>query len=99
MLCVPYAYGVVWFLKKHFGNIKYRKIFIIGKASLHIYLTQMVFFGFGGGAALDAFFRSLPSVLSGMLESVLAVLICVPVGILFFSIETRVREKLFKKKA
>ena len=99
MLCVPLAYGVIYFLKKYFGDVKYNGIFIIGKASLHIYLTQMVFFALGGGRRLNTLFKSLPSLLNGVLSSVIVVLVCVIVGIIFFKIESKVREWLFKKRA
>lgn len=98
MLCVPFAYGVIYFLKKYFGNIEYNKFFVIGKASLHIYLAQMVFFALGCGHRLNIIFKSLPSLLNGIFVSVIAVLVCVPIGIIFFKGESKVREKLFKKR-
>lgn len=98
MLCVPFAYGSMYFLKKYFGDISYNKIFIVGKASLHIYLTQMVFFGFGGGRILRMIFQSMPGFLSGMLGSAIAILVCVPIGIVFFGVESRLRKIIFKSK-
>ena len=97
MLCVPFAYGAVYFLKKLFNHAPYRKIYVIGKASLHIYLTQMVFFAFGGGKILSNVFGFMPSILNGIAASVVAIAVCVPIGILFFFFEDKARA-LFKKK-
>lgn len=97
MLCVPFAYGVIYFLKKYFGNIGYNKFFVIGKASLHIYLTQMVFFSLGFGHRLNMRFNSFPSLVNGIFGSIIAVLVCVPVGIIFFMVESKLRGRLFNK--
>jgi hypothetical protein len=97
MLCVPFAYGLVYFLKKAFGNISYRKAFIIGRASLHIYLVQMIFYGFDGEDLLNAAFGFMPTALCYIFKIIAAIAICVSLGLLFFISETKLRET-FKKK-
>ena len=98
MLCVPFAYGIIYFLKKFFEDMPYNKLFIIGKASFHIYLTQMVFFGFGGGRILKIIFDFTPNVTNKILQSIVAILVCVSVGVLFFILETKIKQ-LFTKKS
>lgn len=97
MLCVPFAYGLVYFLKKAFGNISYRKAFIIGRASLHIYLVQMIFYGFDGEDLLNAAFGFMPTALCCIFKIIAAIAICVSLGLLFFISETKLRGALKKK--
>ena len=57
----------------------------------------MVFFGFGAESVMKKLIRSMPSILNGLCGSMIAILVCVPVGTAFFLIESMLREKLFKK--
>lgn len=98
MLCVPFAYGALYLLKKYFGEIPYNKVSIVGRASLHIYLTQMVFFGFGAGGMLRKVFQFMPNILNRLCSSVVAISICVPVGMAFFFVESKIKSRLFSRQ-
>lgn len=94
MFVAFFAYGFVYFMMKRFSGIGYRKIFVFGKASYHIFLVQMLFYFFYGNEILITITRALPAPVAIPLQVVLALLITFPVGLLFYYLETKLRKAL-----
>ena len=94
MLCAPYVYGVMYFLMKWCSNIKYRRGYVFGRASWHIYLTQMVFYALGGENFLmkTMAFEKLP--LGRAFATIVAVIITFTIGTFFYYIETNFRKRI-----
>ena len=83
--CLFYIPIIAYFIKKE--NLHCRPLETIGKASFHIYLTQMVYYNF---MKKDIFIRILGS---QYLWCFISVIICVSVGLLFYFLENRIRMK------
>lgn len=94
MFCAPFAYSLIYFGMFRFSQIKHRKYLILGQASYHIYLTQMVFYAFQGEAIMKGHIPSINSPISDFLSALIIVGICFSVGLGFYFIETRIREKI-----
>lgn len=94
MFCAPFAYSLIYFGMFRFSQIKHRKYLILGQASYHIYLTQMVFYAFQGEAIVKGHIPSINSPISDFLSALIIVVICFSVGLGFYFIETRIREKI-----
>lgn len=94
MLVAPFAYGYFYFMMKFFKNVKPHKIFILGKASYHIFLVQMLFFFFWGNFILYALFGKLPTAISIPCQIAVSVPLTCTLGYLFYRLETRLRAKL-----
>lgn len=80
-----FYYGEEFHLKGKLGNL----LSLMGAASYHIFLTQMVYYGAGA----NKYLKAIPTyeVLT------MNILICVSVGIVFFKIESRVTTVLIRK--
>lgn len=87
----PYVYSVLYFLNKYFKNINYNKFYIIGKASYHIFLTQMLFFGFGGNIILKKFFYSYFFNYYKIFGTIFSLVICICFGICFYYIDNKIK--------
>ena len=96
MLAAPYAYGIMYFLMKYLRNIKYRKIYVFGKATLHIYFVQMAYFAFNYQNFIRNKFGIHQSTRWNLINTVLSVIFCFAAGLLFYMIETRIRKLLFR---
>ncbi len=94
MLCSPFAYGVMYYLMKWFSHVKYHNCFVIGRASYHIFLTQMVFYGFGGNILWRNLLPMSSSPFCEIMGAAISIMICVPVGLLFYFVETSIRKAI-----
>ncbi|MGN0765763.1 MAG: acyltransferase family protein [Christensenellales bacterium] len=94
MFCAPFAYGVMYFLMKWFSNVRYHKFYVFGKASYHIYLTQMVFYYFGWNALFKQKLVSVPAPYCRILEAIIAVIICFVAGYVLYLVDTTIRKLL-----
>ena len=94
MFVAPLAYGYMYFVMKHFSNIGDHKVFVFGRASYHIFLTQMVFYFFWGNLLLVAMFGKLPQIIGVPLNIAAAIVITFAIGLGFYKVETKLRKKL-----
>ena len=94
MFCAPFAYGIVYFGLFRFKQVKYRKYLLFGQASYHIYLTQMVFYEFGGEAIVKTFLVNMASPYLQIFSVIIIVAICFLAGLEFYFVETKIREKM-----
>lgn len=94
MFVAPAVYGYIYFMMKHFSGVKDHKVFIFGKASYHIFLTQMVFYFFRGNILLLLLYKKLPLAINWILTVITALVITFSIGLGFFKVETKLRKKL-----
>lgn len=88
MMCAFWIVPIFMILYKHFQEMKDRKIYIIGRASFHIFLVQMVFID-----NRELFLKGM-----GNLENAIVnILICVPLGLIFYHFSTPFEKKLNNK--
>lgn len=94
MLCAPYAYALLYALLRFCSGAQCPALEPLGKASYHIYLTQMVFFCFGGDDFLARLFPLHTGPISRALQILLAMLLCCPAGLLFSRLESAIQQKV-----
>ncbi len=92
MICAPYVYGIMYFLTKWFSDMEYKKVYSIGKMTWHIYLVQLIYYGFGANMLYDRLFPE-PSVFERIIQIAISLLVCISVGGIFFYLDL-----MFKKK-
>ncbi len=80
---IPVCYLLFWKL----GNIRCRILEKLGKASYHIFLTQMVFYNFCSGLMQQL----IPNKLAALL---CCIIICLGIGMIFYYIETPINNLL-----
>ena len=86
--CLFYIPIIAYLIGKE--NLHCKPLETIGKASFHIYLTQMFYYNF---MKKDIFIKILHS---QYLWCLLSVIICVTVGLLFYWAEQRIRQNIHK---
>lgn len=96
MLCAPYAYGIMYLLMRIKHPLKETFFSTVGQISYEMFLTQMVFFSFGGGSAVYRIFKFIPSPLNHILEAVVAIVLCFIVGYVFHAVIERIKRRFQK---
>jgi len=91
MLYGPFVYGIMYFVVKHFYELKYSTFCEIGKASYHIYLTQMVYYAFG-----SPILSKILGVTNAFVLLTINLILCISFGYLFYIVEKPIRNKLLK---
>ena len=94
MLVAPFAYGFVYFMMKHFSDVKYHRVFVFGRASYHIFLVQLMFFYFLGNIILYKLYGALPTPISLALQCITSIIFTFSLGYLFYRFETKLRRRL-----
>ncbi|AGA70598.1 acetyltransferase, fucose-4-O-acetylase [Desulfitobacterium dichloroeliminans LMG P-21439] len=88
-----YAFTLVYIFSKvditQFSIVLHNVLSILGKSSYHIFLVQMVYFN----SKLDNYFLSSFGLLG---QIIVSITICLFIGVVFFSIETRLRIRRYK---
>lgn len=101
MLCVPFAYGIFYALFHHpvLKNMRAFAFTICGRASYHIFLTQMLFYAVGADRLLFRWLRVLPVPFSEIFGGLLCITLCLASGVLFYQAEQAVRRQLARHTA
>ncbi|MBE5867367.1 MAG: acyltransferase [Lachnospiraceae bacterium] len=85
-----YMIPIIFLLIKKVKNCRFMPLEIIGKASYNIFLTQMVWYGFGSWY-LEKYIHNRAALLG------MNLLVCSGVGLIFYFIETPITKWIIKK--
>lgn len=99
IFAAPYAFGIVWlFLKMEDRMVEARRMkrviafgAYLGKASYHIFLMQMVYFG-------TALSREILEMTNLGISIIVDLAICLAAGCVFYELEQRIRKALRVKE-
>lgn len=93
MFVAFYVFAIMVVLLRRYGNIRKSKFVVMGEASLHVFLMQKVWYGYGFPAVYKMT-GSKTDAASLLVWGAINILICFSSGLLFFKLESTMRRKV-----